>query len=105
MVFLNPVFGHDGCYLVMRMPLRREPDNEPSRENTTREGNVRRTAACRNQLIGVLVRPPCSGGEQHAWADLVIDPIEQIEELADLRHRGLLTAEEFERQKAKVIRP
>lgn len=66
---------------------------------------MRRAAGSRNQLIGVLVRPPCSGGELHDWADLVIDPIEQIEELADLRHRGLLTAEEFERQKAKVLRP
>jgi putative oligomerization/nucleic acid binding protein len=66
---------------------------------------VRRVGASRNQLVGVLVRPPCSGSALQGWADLVIDPIEQIEELADLRHRGLLTAEEFERQKAKVFRP
>jgi hypothetical protein len=33
----------------------------------------------------------------------VADPIKQIEALADLRDRGLLTPEEFERQKAKVL--
>jgi len=33
---------------------------------------------------------------------LIVDPIEQLEELADLRRRGLLTSEEFERQKTRV---
>ena len=35
-----------------------------------------------------------------AW---IIDPIEQLEELADLLRRGLLSREEFEHHKAKVI--
>ena len=33
----------------------------------------------------------------------MIDPVEQIEELADLLGRGLLSREEFDRHKAKVI--
>jgi Short C-terminal domain len=64
---------------------------------------VRRVGSSRKDLVGVLARPPWAGGELQSWTDLVIDPIEQIEELSDLRHRGLLTAEEFERQKAKVL--
>jgi hypothetical protein len=36
---------------------------------------------------------------------LVVDPVEQIKELADLRDRGLLSPEEFERQKDKVLNP
>jgi hypothetical protein len=35
-------------------------------------------------------------------AALTVDPIEQHVELADLRRRGLLTHEEFERQKTRV---
>ena len=55
------------------------------------------------QLIGVLARPPCIGGDLHGWADSVVDPVDQLEELADLRDRGLLSAAEFEGQKAKVL--
>jgi hypothetical protein len=34
---------------------------------------------------------------------VVVDPVRQLEELADLRDRGLLSSEEFERQKEKVL--
>ena len=34
---------------------------------------------------------------------LVVDPVEQLSVLADLHVRGLLSQDEFERQKAKVI--
>jgi hypothetical protein len=34
---------------------------------------------------------------------VVADPITQIEALAELRDRGLLTPEEFDYQKAKVL--
>jgi Short C-terminal domain len=64
---------------------------------------MRRVGNSRSDLIGVLARPPCIGGEQHGWADSVVDPVDQIEELADLCRRGLLSAAEFERQKAKVL--
>jgi hypothetical protein len=33
----------------------------------------------------------------------VVDPVQQLEELAHLRHRGILTSEEFDEQKAKVL--
>jgi hypothetical protein len=35
----------------------------------------------------------------------VVDPIDQLAELADLRRRGLLSAEEFDREKAKLLDP
>ena len=35
-------------------------------------------------------------------AALIVDPVQQLEELADLLSRGLLTNEEFERQKTRV---
>jgi len=35
-------------------------------------------------------------------AAFIVDPIQQLEELADLRRRGLLTTEEFERQKTRI---
>jgi hypothetical protein len=35
-------------------------------------------------------------------AAFIVDPIEQLEELADLRRRGLLTTEEFDRQKTRI---
>jgi hypothetical protein len=36
---------------------------------------------------------------------LLIDPAEQLEMLADLLGRGLLSPVEYERQKAKVLEP
>jgi hypothetical protein len=39
------------------------------------------------------------------WATQVVDPIEQVEKLGDLRGRGLLTDEQYERQMEKVWRP
>jgi hypothetical protein len=33
----------------------------------------------------------------------MVDPIEQLEELGRLHRRGLLTAEEYERQKDRVL--
>jgi hypothetical protein len=64
---------------------------------------MRRVTASRAELVGVLVRPPCSSSELAGWARLVVNPVEQIEELADLQRRGLLTPEEFEYQKTKII--
>jgi hypothetical protein len=39
------------------------------------------------------------------WASPFLDPVEQLEALADLCARGLLSREEFEREKAKVLDP
>jgi len=54
-------------------------------------------------LIDVLARPPYCGGNVSAWSASVVDPVEQLEELADLCDRGLMSPEEFEAQKAKVL--
>jgi hypothetical protein len=50
-----------------------------------------------------LARPPCVDWATDRWTAPVTNPAEQLEALAELRRRGLLTAEEFEWQKAKVL--
>jgi Short C-terminal domain len=64
---------------------------------------MRRLRTDRRRTADLLARPP-SGAQELAggWAAALVDPVEQLEELADLRRRGLLTPEEFERQKLKV---
>jgi hypothetical protein len=58
----------------------------------------------RSDRPDLLARPPCLvrtyEDSVRAW---IVDPVEQLEELADLMRRGLLSREEFERHKAKVI--
>jgi Short C-terminal domain/Phospholipase_D-nuclease N-terminal len=74
-------------------------------------------------LIGVLVYLIVRGGSMHeravsqarqqdaqfrqyvqqAAADLPASSADQLTKLADLRDRGVITAEEFEREKAKVL--
>jgi hypothetical protein len=51
----------------------------------------------------LLVRPPGGHDADHWWQALVVDPVTQLEALVELRRRGLLTVEEFNRQKAKVL--
>jgi Short C-terminal domain len=58
----------------------------------------------RSHGFDLLARPPCGVRMiEDAWKSFVVDPVEQLRALADLHVRGLLSAEEFERQKAKVI--
>jgi hypothetical protein len=53
---------------------------------------------------GLLTRPPDCGGDGPDWAKWnVVDPVRQIEALDDLLRRGLLSVEDFERHKAKVL--
>ena len=59
----------------------------------------------RSELTGLLTRPPCTGAENRDWAALVVDPVRQIEALAEQRDRGLLSPDESEWQMAKVLRP
>ena len=62
------------------------------------------TKSTRNHGHGLLVRPPCGVRmNEDAWMAFVVDPVEQLSALADLHVRGLLSPDEFERQKAKVI--
>jgi hypothetical protein len=52
----------------------------------------------------LLARPPCgSQGFERGWVAVAIDPVAQVRALAELRDAGLLSDEEFERQKAKVL--
>ena len=51
----------------------------------------------------LLARPPCSGAGVGRWIVPVADPVSQLEALAELRRRGVLTPEEFDWQKAKVL--
>jgi hypothetical protein len=37
------------------------------------------------------------------WADLLVNPVDQLLALEDLLARGLLSTDQFERQKAKVL--
>lgn len=45
-----------------------------------------------------LVEPPASPGP-------TIDPVDQLEELAGLLDRGLISRAVFEQQKRKILRP
>ena len=65
---------------------------------------VQRSSEGRRQRPDLLVRPPCGwryrvGG----WAGFVIDPVAQLKELVDLRDKGLLSGDEFERHKARLL--
>jgi Short C-terminal domain len=52
----------------------------------------------------LLPRPPCVAPlYDDRWAALVVDPTDQLAVLSDLLTRGLLSDDEYERQKAKVL--
>jgi hypothetical protein len=64
---------------------------------------MRRRRTHRRRQGDLLARPPVGSRElAGGMAALIVDPMEQLEELADLRSRGLLSSEEFERQKTRV---
>jgi hypothetical protein len=64
---------------------------------------MRRRRTNRRRQGDLLARPPCGARElEGGVAALIVDPVQQLEELADLLSRGLLTNEEFERQKTRV---
>lgn len=63
-----------------------------------------RCRTSRSQRPDLLERPPATTREPGpGWALLVIDPISQLRELADLHHRGLLSREEYQHQKSKIL--
>ena len=62
------------------------------------------TKSSRSHGCDLLARPPCGVRTyEDAWMAFVVDPVEQLSALADLHDRGLLSPDEFKRQKAKVI--
>jgi hypothetical protein len=65
---------------------------------------MQRVETSRSQRQDLLGRPPSAAYEfQPAWALLAVDPISQVEELADLWRRGLLSPDEYEQQKARIL--
>ena len=65
---------------------------------------MRGVSTSRSHRPDLLSRPPCGvPGYEDSVRAWVIDPVEQLEELADLVTRGLLSPREFEHHKAKVI--
>lgn len=66
---------------------------------------MRRYGSSRRDRLGLLARPPCGIEAFASGRGLVVDPVEQLAELADLRRRGLLSADEFERHEAKLLEP
>jgi Short C-terminal domain len=65
---------------------------------------MRTLAISRQHRPDLLARPPCVASMyDDRWAALVVDPTDQLKTLADLLARGLLSTEEYERHKAKVL--
>jgi hypothetical protein len=61
-------------------------------------------AALREPSHDLLARPPVGSTEDETgWADMIIDPVEQLKMLAQLHADGALSDEEFARQKAKIV--
>ena len=67
---------------------------------------MRRVATSRRTTHDLLARPPWGGAMyDDGWTAMIVDPTAQLTALAELLRRGLLTREEFEHQKAKVLAP
>ena len=62
---------------------------------------MRRLRNVRRSGTDLLTRPPTP--RPPAWMSVIIDPVEQVAELADLRERGFISPYEFERERAKVL--
>jgi hypothetical protein len=63
----------------------------------------RHKGSSRDQIPDLLTRPP-SGTREFVtdWSHLLVDPVKQLEALADLHALGLLSPDEFERYKQHV---
>jgi hypothetical protein len=64
---------------------------------------MQRMVRSREDCLDLLVRRPAGGTTHDSWARFVVDPAAQLRELASLVSQGLLTDEEFERQRRKVL--
>jgi hypothetical protein len=61
------------------------------------------TKPSRTQRPDLLARPPCGLGWEADVAAMLVDPSAQLDVLADLLGRGLMSRDEFEREKFKVL--
>ena len=67
------------------------------------ESDVRRQRPSRRTRPNLLPRPPLGLiSEERGWAGLFVDPVDQLNRLAELREQGLLSSEEFAQQARKV---
>jgi hypothetical protein len=59
----------------------------------------------RRRIPDLMARDPSAVAEarQGAWASVLVDPVAQIQELDDLRGRGLVSSEEFDVLKARIV--
>ena len=64
---------------------------------------MRRMDISRHGNRDLLTNPPSHLKAEDRWAALLIDPVAQLNELADLVARGLVSPEEFERQRKKIF--
>ena len=68
------------------------------------ENAVRSTSTTRRLGDDLLVRPPSGVGDPDGgWTTLLVDPAAQLGELADLTSRGLLSQEEYEVLKRRIV--
>jgi hypothetical protein len=64
---------------------------------------MERIRTSRDHIPDLLTRPPVVGWQPATpWPHPLVDPVQQLEALADLLNKGLLSRDEFERQKQKV---
>ena len=62
-----------------------------------------RTKTARDRIPDLLTRPPLLRWQvTTSWPHPLVDPVQQLEALADLLRRGLLSRQEFERQKQRI---
>ena len=62
------------------------------------------SAESRRDRIDLLPRPPCEPRMYDGqWSGYLVDPVDQLVALVDLLARGAISAEEFDRQKEKVL--
>jgi len=64
---------------------------------------MERVAASRRGNLDLLSSTAFETAADDRWAALLIDPVAQVNELADLVARGLVTPEHFERQRRKIF--
>jgi hypothetical protein len=65
---------------------------------------MHRVSKTRRRGVDLLVRPALGDrGVDGDWSAWFVDPVAQLVELADLRRRELLSDEEYQRQRTKVL--
>jgi Short C-terminal domain len=66
---------------------------------------MQRMARSRDTCFDLLAPRPQSWATPETWAGVLVDSAAQLRELAALVAQGLMTDEEFERQRRKVLGP